>query len=304
MKPSFVFPAIDGVTPSWEEGRLCVGNEQVNVLMYGEAQSHWSVSLTALHEKEAGNGAHPIDVASRRLAIETVSSALADRSGEDTPAVIMDIGCSSGFLLHDFKREFPTACLIGADYLTEPLEKLSQHLKGVPLMQFDLRNCPLADNCLDALTLLNVLEHIDDDRKALNEAFRILKPGGMLHLEVPAGPHLYDIYDELLLHHRRYRLSELLRLSSEAGFLHRYATHLGFLIYPLFWLTKKMNRRWLGSPQEVKASVVARQISRTSQSQLLSCVFWLENQLAGLFRWPCGIRCVLRLQKPNDGIPA
>ena len=57
--------------------------------------------------------------------------------------------------------------------------------------------------------MLNVLEHIEDDNEALMQAKRILKPGGILVLEIPAGPHLYDIYDKFLRHFRRYNLSGL-----------------------------------------------------------------------------------------------
>ena len=42
--------------------------------------------------------------------------------------------------------------------------------------------------------LLNVLEHIDDHSSAIAQVARVLKPGGVAVVEVPAGPHLYDTY--------------------------------------------------------------------------------------------------------------
>ncbi len=59
--------------------------------------------------------------------------------------------------------------------------------------------------------MLNVLEHIRGDALALRQVHRILRPGGVVVIEVSAGPKLYDVYDELLMHHRRYRLPSLAR---------------------------------------------------------------------------------------------
>ena len=50
-----------------------------------------------------------------------------------------------------------------------------------------------------------MLEHVEDDQAAIRQVYRILQPGGVAVIEVPAGPDLYDIYDRQLMHHRRYR---------------------------------------------------------------------------------------------------
>ena len=168
----------------------------------------------------------------------------------------------------------------------------------MPLLQFDLRQCPLPDACLDAVTALNVLEHIDDDELALRQIFRILKPRGVAHIEVPAGPHLYDIYDEQLMHHRRYRLSDLAASARRAGFHVRRATHLGALVYPAFWWTKTRNRRLLQLPAEEKKRLVAQQIRATSRSRLLDLILRCELLAGRLMPYPVGIRCVAVLQKP------
>jgi SAM-dependent methyltransferase len=63
------------------------------------------------------------------------------------------------------------------------------------LLHFDLRHCPLPDGSFDGVILLNVLEHIKEDAAALRQIARILKPGGIAAIEVPAGRGLYDIYD-------------------------------------------------------------------------------------------------------------
>lgn len=49
----------------------------------------------------------------------------------------------------------------------------------------DICNLPFPDNTYDVILCNHVLEHIPDDTKAMQELFRILKPGGMAILQIP-----------------------------------------------------------------------------------------------------------------------
>jgi SAM-dependent methyltransferase len=151
---------------------------------------------------------------------------------------------------------------------------------------------------VDGVTALNVLEHTDDDLIALKEIYRILKPGGIAHIEVPAGPSLYDIYDEVLMHFRRYRLRDLAALAMHAGFAIERATHLGFLLYPGFALVKQVSQRVAKqfTIQEKRWSV-AQQISKTAGSRVLSALLGIELFAGKLTTYPFGIRAVVRLRR-------
>lgn len=280
-----------GAPIAWDGSGFVRGSESVRILSYQETPSHWSEALTELHEEEAGSG-HPIDLASRRLALASMA-----RLKSGSP-IILDVGCSSGFFLEELSRAFPDAGLIGADYLRGPLERLARRAPGIPILQFDLRACPLPDSCVDGVTCLNVLEHIDDDGAALAHIRRILRPGGIAHIEVPAGPALYDAYDEHLMHHRRYRLGGLLELARRSGLEIERATHLGFLVFPAFWWTKAQNRKKSTVSPEEEASLVSMQIRSTRRSRILSGLMRLETGLGRFVRFPCGIRCVVVARKP------
>lgn len=278
--------------PTWDGAGFHLGLTSRRVLAYDVADSHWSGDLTELHEAEAGSH-HPIDQASRALAVQSLVRWLPAANG-----VVIDAGCSSGFVLEEIGRALPEAVLIGSDYLMAPLEKLGARLPQIPLLQFDLRRCPLPDACVDGVTALNVLEHIDDDRAALANIARILKPGGVAHIEVPAGPGLYDIYDEHLMHHRRYRLRDLEGLARDCGLTVLRGTHLGFFVYPMFAAVKLRHRRLLGASAATKRQKVAAQIKQTSRSRLLALAMRLELALGRWVKYPIGIRCVVVLRKP------
>jgi len=58
------------------------------------------------------------------------------------------------------------------------------------------------------------------------------RPGGAVVIEVPAGPQLFDVYDKVLMHHRRYELGGLRRLLEGVGFEVALASSLGTFLYP------------------------------------------------------------------------
>jgi len=282
-------PSEGGSPPVWTGRGFELDGARVPVMSYGVGESGWSDGLTSMHEDVAG-ATHPIDLASRRHAVEQLRKHLTRPD-----AVVLEVGCSSGYLLRDMRAALPDAFLIGADYVRGPLVTLADALPTVPILQFDLQKCPLPAASVDAVVLLNVLEHIEDDAAAVGHLFRILKPGGVAVIEIPAGPQLYDVYDKELMHFRRYRRKGAVALFEKAGFRVEKASHLGFFVYPGFWAVKKKNR--LFASKEAGAAVVAKDI-KSSASPVLASLMNLELKLGEKMSFPVGIRCLVTARKP------
>jgi len=83
---------------------------------------------------------------------------------------------------------------------------------GGEVLQTDLHEAALDSGCAAAVTLLDVLEHIEDDPRALKEMVRLVRPGGLVAITVPAMRSLWSDWDEALGHVRRYSRRELLEL--------------------------------------------------------------------------------------------
>jgi SAM-dependent methyltransferase len=281
----------------WSNGAFDRDGQRVRVLSYGVSFAGWTDELTSIHEGIAA-GRHWIDVASRRHACSEVQRCAPVSSD------ILEIGCSSGFLLNDLVAQFPYHRIIGADVTDGALRRVGERLPMVPLLRFDLTHCPLPDDFVDVIVMLNVLEHIEDEAGALAELYRITRPGGAVIIEVPAGPSLMDVYDRVLMHCRRYAMSDLLRRLNAQGFIIERQSHLGVFVYPLFYLSKRWNQRQFADKGKTDEKLlVTRMIRRSDRvNPAGNLIMTWESALRPYVDFPFGIRCLVTCRKSHSGI--
>lgn len=291
---TFVDPNDPSRGVEWTGQSFLVAGKAERVLAYDVAQSGWTDDLTRLHE-ETGGSDHFIDIASRDYALSEVARCIPHEG-----ATVLEVGCSSGFLLSDIRRRFPHCQLVGSDYTAGTLRALGARMSGIPLIQFDLTRCPLPDNFADIIVLLNVLEHIGDHEAAARHLFRIVRPGGAVIIEVPAGSSLYDVYDRVLMHERRYDMPGLVALMTNAGFSVERKSYLGALLYPAFYVSKRLNQIRFPEGKSVdEEKIVAGMIAATKKSSLLmGLAMNLEKMLRPYLPFPRGIRCLITCRKP------
>lgn len=266
---------------------------QAPYLAYREAiDVNWSDELAALHEESSRE--HFIDVATRSTLLHAVRDRLAPG------VVIADLGCSDGYLLSELAEACPEGVLAGVDFVERGLVRARREAPDAVLLLADLLDLPFEDESVDVVVSANVLEHIADHRAALVEIRRVVGPGGRAALIVPAGPGLFDYYDDFLGHQRRYGHRELARLATAVGFLVVDDLYLGSLLYPAFWAVKKRNRlRHRGLEGSALAQRVGRDISRTQGSRVGDLTRRAEAALLRRgVRLPFGVRNCVVLDRP------
>lgn len=152
------------------------------------------------------------------------------------PATVLDVGCGSGRWLGRLRGLGYRVC--GTDIWPEPPAGLA----GDEYAEGTAEALPWPDASCDVLTLLDTLEHVAD-LPALQEAFRVLRPNGVLLVSVPAFPSLWSERDTRAGHHRRYTRQSLRAVLREAGFEVRRIFGFQFLLLPLFWVSRRLAAR-------------------------------------------------------------
>jgi SAM-dependent methyltransferase len=255
---------------------------------------NWSEDLEQMHEENSHT--HFIEVWTRRAMLARLGTMPA------APTVI-DIGCSTGYLLADLRAAVPDAKLIGVDLVVSGLRKAHSHVPDALLLHADACALPLESLSVDAAVSANLLEHVPDDERALAEIHRILRPGARAVVVVPVNPGSYDCYDRLLGHERRYARAELTRKARAAGLAVVEDIHLGAPLYPAFWAVKQHNR---ARHEQLHGAALVRKVrsdmERTADSALGRLACRLEELLlAGGIRLPFGIRGLSVLERPRAG---
>lgn len=151
---------------------------------------------------------------------------------------------------------------------------------------------PFADATFDLVMLTDVLEHLDDDARALSEAKRVLKPGAHLLITVPASPALWGAHDVASHHRRRYVMAGLRDLIARAGFEIVEDYHFNFILFPLIWLARRLIDLFkieLESETAVNTPLINR---------ILGWVFALDLWAAPWARVPFGVSIFCLCRKP------
>ncbi len=104
-------------------------------------------------------------------------------------------------------------------------------------------NVPLPDASLDYLTALDVLEHTPDDTAVVKGFRRLLRPGGLAVITVPASMALWSDWDVGLHHYRRYSRVQLRALFPSAEWETVYVNYTNVPAFPAVWLLRRW-RRW------------------------------------------------------------
>lgn len=199
---------------------------------------------------------------------------------------ILDIGCGTGAMS---ARLGQWGAVVSADF--SPLALQFSRRRNLPhLVGADATRLPFACGRFDVLVAMDMLEHLEDDRRALSEFYRVLRPGGIVIATVPAYQHLWSEHDIALMHYRRYMRADLGARFTEAGFRLEKLSHTMALLYPLASLQRRLSaRRGPHDPPEAAMPAVSAPVNA-----LLTKLVTLENALARRmnFRFGVSILCV------------
>lgn len=214
-------------------------------------------------------------VGRREIVRNLLQETLKDRAERDALS-LLDIGCGTGANLPMLAQAIGIKGRVTAlDYSALALEFAQAQLGDSPsihLLRSDATHLPFAEEQFDIVTMLDVLEHVEEDGTAVREIYRILKPGGSFILTVPAYQNLWSAHDEALHHFRRYEYAGLRSLLHGAGFQVWRQSFAMSLMPPIAWF-------WRRFVLPLKPTRRARDAKRHSEGAVLPQIPDFANSL-------------------------
>ena len=104
---------------------------------------------------------------------------------ENKNLTVLDLGCGDGVTEIFFEKYFPQFIIQGIDVSAKSIEQAQKkNLSNSSFQLYDGHTIPYGTESFDVIFVAGVLHHIDekDRQHAVNEMFRVLKPGGRLYL--------------------------------------------------------------------------------------------------------------------------
>ena len=168
-----------------------------------------------------------------------VALALFEPWARDRRLLLLDAGCGTGFNLVALARFGPT---LGIDLSQDAIAFCRE--RGVRAVRGSVLRLPFRAEAFEAVTSFDVIYHdwVGDDRAAVAEMARVLRPGGALLLRVPALELLRGAHDAEVLTRRRYTLGELRALVAASGLRVERSTYCNSLLFPLLFARRTLDR--------------------------------------------------------------
>ena len=153
-------------------------------------------------------------------------------------ASILDLGTSTGTNLRMLK-DLNCRNAIGLDKSAEAIRYCAEKGLGT-VEQGDVCDLPFEDGRFALVLATDIVEHVDDDVRALSEIRRVLAPGGTAVITVPAFESLWGVQDDVSHHKRRYRKRQLEARMRAAGLARVEVFYFNYLLFFPIWLARQL----------------------------------------------------------------
>jgi len=221
----------------------------------------------------------------QRLILESLERELPDWREKE----ILDAGCGTGAILQRLGNPNKN---VGVDLAPEAISLCRRRgLNNV--RQADIMALPFGDASFDAVICASVLYHqwVQDPGGALRELHRVLRPGGLLLVNVPAFQFLHSPHDEAVMTARRFTRNEVRLLLHANGFAIRQLTYWTTLLFPLAVLARTLGGSRTGRDFPSDGTKPG------FKEQLLAKVMLLELAILRRISLPVGVALLAIAQK-------
>lgn len=213
---------------------------------------------------------------------------LLDRLDLPARARVLDVGCGTGANASVLSSGGRRVAGVDVAALALSLGRADSHTTR---LRADGRALPFLDQAFDLVCALDVLEHLDDDAATARELRRVLRPGGVLVVFVPALRLLWGLQDEVSQHRRRYGRAQLRALVTGAGFRIERLTFFNTLLLPAILAARLAMRAF--PPRALRSE---NDLGGPIASRIAGLIFSAESAFVCRANLPIGVSlaCVAR----------
>lgn len=205
----------------------------------------------------------------------------------DVGATILDVGCGTGGFASNLLDKYE---VIGLDTSEIALEYSRK--RGIKtLYSMTLDEFPRDNHKINAITILDVIEHIEGDAEVVEDCFKVIEKGGYVIATVPAYRFMWSKHDEMHMHYRRYTKDEINLLFEQAGFDLVYSSYFNFFLF----LPALLKRYY----DKLRGSAPIKPVDKVPEflNKLFEKIFKFEGLLMPGIKFPFGLSIITIAKK-------
>jgi SAM-dependent methyltransferase len=206
------------------------------------------------------------------------------------PLRVLDIGSGTGFnaaLLESLGHK-----VTGIESSGVARDIISKERPRLKILNANLPDLSNVEGPFDLITLLDVLEHVEDDSRALMRVRDLLGQDGELILTVPAFAFLWSEHDDLAGHKRRYTKGKLSELLLGCGFRISKLSYYNFFSFPFAVLIRGTFRLFGWRSGKTDFVMLPNWIN-----EIASRIFGFEKRILRVMDLPVGLSLLARVTR-------
>jgi ubiquinone/menaquinone biosynthesis C-methylase UbiE len=158
--------------------------------------------------------------------------------------------------------------------------------QGLDVDKGSITDLPYNDESFDIACAFDVIEHVEDDNKAMSELKRVIKKNGLILITVPAFQFLWSSHDVVNQHFRRYTKVRINKLGKNLRLSLFYSSYFNFFLFLPIFATRLFGK--LKSKNNSKSDFDEFQINKTS-NKILHSIFKTEKKIMFPIKFPLGV---------------
>jgi len=218
----------------------------------------------------------------RKEILQSVINKIIKKKKYSLPLTILNVGPAGGttsIMLENF----------GKVKSLEFDDDLFDYCKNETKLDVDkgsITELPYQNESFDIACAFDVIEHVEDHKKAMDELKRVVKKDGLIFITVPAFQFLWSHHDEVNHHFRRYTKTGINELGKSLRLSLFYSTYFNFFLFFPILASRALGR--LKSRNNNKSDFDEFQINRTS-NKILHSIFKAEKKIMFPIKFPLGV---------------
>lgn len=200
---------------------------------------------------------------------------------------VLDVGCGTGGFASKILDDYEV-------YGMDTSELALEYSKSRGIKNLFLGTLQEMDKSIkfDAITILDVIEHIEDDKSIVKECFDRLKKDGYIIASVPAYMFMWSHHDVKHMHYRRYTKRNFKKLIKSAGFELLYSSYFNTLLFPLAIIKRYIDKLFNIKKEDMGVDEVSDTINN-----ILKKIFKFEINLIPKIQLPFGLSILVIAKK-------